>query len=231
VTRKQKPKKMKTETSQEPGPMIRLFVQAAAPIMRERFTDNRCLNSTRVCLEVMSAFNVRCKPASVQALATNKIWVDKVNQIGRLPTGDEMQAWIAEGAWSLAIDTDEKSSDPENNAWAGHLVAIVQDHLVDCSSLQMNRPHKSIALPEIFVGATTSKFLKGKDSLVFVSGVDGSFLSYRMRTDDDGIWWDLPGFAPSDHNLEVAADIANAMARVLGRKEMFGPRVHPCSPG
>ncbi len=212
-------KKKLRETS-EPGPMIRLFVKVATPIMRECFTDNRCLNATRVCLEVMSAFNVKCKPASVMALAWNKVWADKVDKAGRLPTNIELSEWVADGGWSLAVDIREESNDVSANAWAGHLVAIVQDHLVDCSAIQMSRPQKAMFIPDIFVGLATSKFMKGKESLVFHSA-EGAFLSYRMRTDDEGRWWDMSGFAPSEHNMEVAAEIANAMSRVLGRKEVF----------
>ncbi len=216
----------KKSASNEPGPMIRLFVKVATPIMREHFTDNRCLNATRVCLEVMSAFNVRCKPVPVNALAWNKIWADQVDLAGRLPTDEEVSRWVAEGGWSLAIDTRKESNDSENNAWAGHLVAIVQDHLVDSAAIQMSRPQKGMPMPDIFVGFATPKFLKGKESLVFASN-EGSFLSYAMRTDDDGVWWDLPGFEPSEPNMEVAAEIANEMARILGRKEVFSRKVNP----
>jgi len=219
-------KKKKASATNEPGPMIRLYVKVATPIMRERFTDNRCLNATRVCLEVMSALNVRCKPVSVNALAWNKTWADQVDRAGRLPTDEELPRWVADGGWSLAIDTREESNDPENNAWAGHLVAIVQDHLVDSAAIQMSRPLKSMPMPDIFVGLATPKFLKGKESLVFASDT-GSFLSYRLRSDDDGVWWDLPGFEPSVHNMEVAAEIANEMAEILGRKEVFSRKVNP----
>lgn len=218
-------RKVKARRHAEPGPLIRLFVEVAMPILRERFIDNRCLNATRVCLEVMSALHVRVLPVSVFALASNKVWVDKLQAAGRMPTGAELPGWIADGAWSIGIDTRDESNDAAKNAWAGHLVAVVQDHLVDCSAIQMSRPHKNMALPDIFVGHVTTRFLKGKDSVTFQSGGDGAFLSYRLR--DDVSWVDAAGFLPSKHNMEVAAEITNDMAVLLGRKEVFSPKANP----
>ena len=71
---------------EEPGPYIRHFVHEATPIFKERFSDSRCLNATRICLDVMNAFNVRAVPMSVRTLAMNKIYCERFRRLDRLPT-------------------------------------------------------------------------------------------------------------------------------------------------
>lgn len=210
-------KRMSATQSSVPGPMIRLYVSVATPIFRERFMARRCLNTTRVCLEVMRVFNVRCEVLSVHTMAMNKIYVDNLHMLGRFPEPSELKAWIADGAWALGIDTRKESETKSD--WPGHLVAVVQDFLVDGGAIQLSRPWKGIEIPDIFVGAVTPRFMKGKDSLLF-SDERGAQLSYHARFDDES-YKSIPGFAPHEKNLETAAEIANKMATLLGRKPVF----------
>lgn len=200
-----------------PGPMIQLYVSVATPIFRKRYMASRCLNTTRVCLEVMRAFNVRCAPLSVHTMVMNKIYADNIRALGRWPEPSELDAWIADGAWALGIDT-RKGSMTEDD-WAGHLVAVVQDFLVDSAALQFSRPLKSIEIPDIFVGPVTPRFMKGKESLPFVDS-RGAQLSYHARLDDES-YKTASGFMSHKNNLEVATEIASKMAFHLGRKPNF----------
>ncbi len=204
-----KPKLGKTS---EPGTYIRLYVEEAVPIMLESFTKTRCVNATRVCLDVMRRFNVRAEPLSVNCWAMNREFAVRVNRLGRLPERGEVETWPAE-AWSVGIDTHSPAYDDSH--WAGHLVAIVQkEWLVDSASIQLSRPQKNIPLPDIFVGWVERKFQKGKRPVNFYHD-SGAILSYQARVDDLS-YQDQPGFSPSPWNREVTEEIIARMLRRLG---------------
>lgn len=202
-----------------PPPFVRLFQREATPVLRRDFMENRCVNATRVCLDVMGMFNVRAFPLSVQAVAMNRAYRVKLAELERMPTADELPGWVADGAWAIGVDTRESASDTEANAWGGHLVAIVQDWIVDSAALQMSRPAKGIDVPDIFVGATSRRFLKGKAAVAFESD-GGAILTYTPRLEDES-WKDLEGFQPHHGNAKAACEIANRMAQAMGRKDAF----------
>jgi hypothetical protein len=199
-----------------PPPFVRLFEKEATPILRRDFMVTRCVNATRICLDVMALFNVRAVPLSVQAIAMNKTYRQKLDKLGRFPTGEELKLWIDEGAYALGVDIRDSATSEIMNAWGGHLVTIVQDWLVDGSAIQMNRPQHGIELPDIFVGETTRRFLKGKAPIRFASD-GGAMLCYTARLEDES-WKTLPGFDPHPYNAEASREIAGRMARAMGCK-------------
>lgn len=183
-------------------------------MLKEHLTATRCLNATRVLLDVMRSFNVRAEPLSVRAMAMNAIYMQKLDEIGRMPLESELNDWIAEGAWALGTDTRPESSDESKNQWAGHLVALVQDFLVDAAAVQMSRPAKGIEIPDVFVAPVTPGFLKGKKPIVSVSD-EGAQLFYWSRLGDRS-WEKLSGFQRHGMNVELAEEIAGEMAKMMG---------------
>lgn len=205
-----------------PPPFVRLFERVATPILARDFLETRCVNATRICLDVMRAFNVRAYPLSVQAVALNRAYRTKLAELGRMPTDNELPAWVAEGAWAIGVDVRGSATDTSANAWGGHLIAVVQDWIVDSAAIQISRPSKGIDIPDIFVGATSRRFLKGKGSVGFESD-GGAVLTYTPRPEDES-WKDLPGFQPHPYNADAAREIANRMAQMMGRKTVFSMR-------
>jgi hypothetical protein len=127
-----------------------------------------------------------------------------------LPSEEEIQRWVDEGGWCLAVDTRTGVTDAPRNAWAGHLVAIVQkEWLLDCSVGQMSRPQKDIDLPSLMVTPATRRFLRGKEALG-LGGPKGAMLNYVARLDDLS-YRHASGFAPSPHNIEAADEIEQRM--------------------
>ena len=192
--------------------LVHLFVEHATPILAERCAPNRCLNATRVCIDVMRAFGLKARPVSVKALAMNGIFRDRLESLGRWPTEAEMDGWVAEGGWALGIDTKGTDADAANNAWPGHLVAVVQQRwLVDASAIQMRRPDLGILLPDIFVGEVQKPFLVGRGSAGFESE-SGAILNYMARLDDES-WKVMSGFQPHEFNTDMAREIAGRIRR------------------
>lgn len=196
----------RADVPRAPGPFIRQFVEVATPILAREYTSERCLNATRICIDVMQHFHVRAVPLSVKASAFNRAFVERVNLLGRLPTQSEFATWPAD-AWSVGIDTRQRTL---GDGYPGHVVAIVQEWLVDASAIQFSRPAKGMDVPDIFVGGTTPRFLKGKDPLMF--GESGTVLRYEARLEDKG-YLVASGFQRSAWNVEVAKEISQEMAK------------------
>lgn len=196
----------KSKHPEEPGHFIVAYVEAATPVFREAFTANRCLNATRVCLDVMRRFNIRAEPISVHCMVMNKAFVMRLNGCRQKPTKEEIATW-PEDAWCVGIDTDNPLV-PGN--WPGHLVAVVQkDWLVDSALVQLSRPQKSINLPDIFVGRIDRQFLKGKRPVNYYSDREG-ILTYKARPEDKS-YLETSGFNPSPWNREVTEAVVERM--------------------
>lgn len=190
--------------------IIHGFAEHATPVLAERCTPTRCLNATRVCIDVMRAFGIKARPVSVQAIVMNGIFRARFEALGRWPTEAEMDAWVAEGGWAIGVDT--KGTDEASNAWGGHLVAVVQQRwLVDAAAIQMRRPERGILIPDIFTGEVQRPFLVGRGSAAFESG-SGAVLNYRARLDDES-WKAMSGFQPHEFNTEMAREIAGRIRR------------------
>jgi hypothetical protein len=199
---------------QEPGPFIKLYVEEAAPILAKHFSNTRCLNGTRVCIDVLKHFNVRAKPLSVDVLVANLAYASRCMR-GGLPKDDaELEEWKAAGAWAVGLDKLPSPDDDVRGVWPGHLVAIAQDWLIDSGSVQMSRPAKGIILPDIFVCPVSKRFLKGKDTLSF-RDKDGTVIIYDKR--DDKSFYRMPGFQAHDGNRAVADEVIERIERRMGR--------------
>lgn len=173
-------------TADDVNPAIRLWMERAEPILRGRFTVNCCLNSTWVCLEVMRRFGLRAEPLSVNVMAMNARWVAKMQGRRDLPSEEEMQQWVGEGAWCLGIDTRPSEV-------AG----------------QMSRPHRDIDLPFMMLTQASRRFRKGREALM-LGGPKGAIVTYGARLDDISYQRQL-GFESSPWNMEIANEIEKRM--------------------
>lgn len=186
--------------------ILDLFVERAPAVLNDRFQQDRCLNATRIVVEVMKRFSLSAQPTSVIATAMNGVYADRVRNMGREPTKVDVEEWIRIGGWAVGIDTQAA----EDGKWAGHLVAVVgKDWLVDAASGQFSRPDRNLTVPDVFAGAVGPRWLKGKEGANF-QGPDGSVLCYRVR-EGDSSWVKQPGWQASTHNLQAADEIVKSM--------------------
>lgn len=193
--------------------LVQLYADQAAPVLSANYGPARCLNGTRVCLDVLRAFGIRTRPVSVDALVMNATFRARLEALGRWPTEAELDEWVAAGGWAVGFDVDPHATDATKNVWAGHLIAVAQQQLlVDSAALSMHRPERGIEVPDIFVGAVRKPFLVGARHAVYESGA-GGLLSYRARLTDVS-WRDQSGFQPHPDNARVVREI---VARMRGR--------------
>lgn len=198
-----------------PHPIVQLFADVAPEIYEHHFPliKNRCCNATRVLVDVMQAFKVEVKPLSVDTIYSNKAYLDQIKMLGRVPIMGQDE--LMHGAWAVGIDTRASATDSSRNAWAGHLVGIVENRLlVDPNAGQFSRPQKNLLVPEIVVLPCERKFYsKGKGRVVFTAP-DETTAMYMPRKDDTS-YRDVSGWQRSPWNAECARDIINTMKKRL----------------
>jgi len=185
---------------------LALFAHHAPGVLVDRFRADRCLNATRVAVEVMKRFSLATEPVSVTATAMNGIYAERVKKMGREPTQQDVNEWAALGGWAVGIDLNGV----ENGKWAGHLVCVVgKEWLVDAAAGQFSRPEKQIPVPEVFVGQVTPRWHKGKEGANF-EGPEGAVLCYRARV-GEATWMKQPGWQASKENMQAAEEIVKRM--------------------
>lgn len=204
-----------------PNPFLRTFIDVAPAMMNAEMRADRCLNATRVLIDVMHAFKVSAFPVSVKVLAINDVFFTGIRKLGRWPENDEEGRMVmANGGYSIGVDTRQTAEDNARGKWAGHLCAIVQDFLVDPSAGQMSRPQHRIVIPEMLVAPSSKRFLKGKSACIELSLEHNARLFYWARADDRS-YERVSGFQQHDWNVSLAARIANEIAKRLNRPPVY----------
>lgn len=193
--------------------IIETYVDCATPLFRSYDTKSHCLNGTRVCIDALAHFGVRARPVSVQCMAVNRIYADKMagfQSSDDFPSKAEFEEWFAEGAWSVGIDTRDGMG-----GWPGHLIAIADDHLIDSAAGQFDRPQHGIYVPDIF-HSPLEGVLSGKPpTAIFVNQKEGCVLTYTLR-EKDKTYRKIRGFQRSAHNREITDLVIKKMnARLL----------------
>jgi hypothetical protein len=192
---------------QEPEWLIALR-DTAAEILPQHYTVTRCLNATRVILEVAKGLRLPARPLVVETIAMNAPFVELMVTHQRMPqSAEERERWYAEtGAHAVGVGL---GGDPEEGRWPGHIVAIVKGWLVDASASQMNRPQHKMRVPEVVVVDAPERFQSGHLSLNHLLD-DGTLLNYNARPENIS-YRTLEGFQRSEVNIEVARIILSSL--------------------
>jgi hypothetical protein len=184
------------------------YANVAGPVMECKLSDTRCLNATRITIEVCKRFEVNARPMVCHAMAINKIAWEYIDKHGEFP--DFSKDNYPAGAWTCGVMGPNPYA---TNGYPHHLVALVQGRIVDAAAIQFNRPEKGISMPSTFIGPTTDAFLRG-DRAVFYKRADDCVMSYKAMPDDRS-YEGTPGFEASGHNLEIADAITTALLALM----------------
>lgn len=151
------------------------YAEIARDEIRRDFAIDSCIASTRITIEVMKNLGIRARPLSVEVMVFNKQFHETVQAEGwPTVTGKDFEDWCdRHGAWSVGIDRSQSRGE---DRWPGHLTAVVgnKPYLVDASADQLNRPHKGIEMPGVFVTPLEqSGFVTGWEPMIFVRESEG----------------------------------------------------------
>jgi hypothetical protein len=182
--------------------IVDAYVEAASEFLPIAMNSTRCLNGSRVALEV------HAYPLSVLAMAFNAAYITKAREVGRFSESvEELEGWFQEcGAHSVGVGYGKQQNDA---MWPGHLVVIARGYLVESSAISMHRPQHNMLLGEVAAFDTSPDFLAGKEALV-VEGPGGVLIRYENRKGDES-YKPLAGFQRSAHNLAAAKRIITLM--------------------
>lgn len=95
----------------------------------------RCIQATRVGLEALRYFGVEAKPLVTLMMVGNAAWAEWMLAGSPQPMPDEV--------WSVGIDPKECG----RRGFPGHLVILVEEHLLDLDAGLYARPQHGIFVP------------------------------------------------------------------------------------
>ncbi|OHD23816.1 MAG: hypothetical protein A2Y38_17150 [Spirochaetes bacterium GWB1_59_5] len=192
--------------------VIERFCYFAAPILKEYFRPDSCLNATRVIIGVLDYFGVACREMSVLALVFNEVWWKRMEEKNAFPeSAEESDTWVADGGWSLYCGPDNEET---STGWPGHLVVLAAGHLIDPFARQFCRNDHKILAPDILVVPVSRDFATGAKHVHFkppeAPAGFNSVIAYRALPHDKR-YEEMPGWTNQRENPAVALEIVSAM--------------------
>lgn len=175
-----------------------LVKHARTEILRVARPDS-CIFSTRVAVMFCKELGITARAMSVRAAVFNSALVERYDRQtvtnGLPPTAQEMKAWQHEpgaACWSVGVGY----GDAKPGAFAGHLVAIVEDRfLLDLSIDQADRPERGIVLEPLWIERVEPGLLRGSSPQVMRNSV-GCALRYERHDNDS--WMGSPDWTERD---------------------------------
>lgn len=137
-----------------------------------------CILATRIGVRALEIVGVPARPLTVRVIVYNGPLFKRM-QAGMVPADTaELVRWGDEdGSYSLGLGFGENDS-----KWAGHLVIVSGDRMLDPTIPQANRPHWGIRV-EPLVAEAPASFLEGRQRLVLTT--NGVVLKYQAWPDDE----------------------------------------------
>lgn len=194
--------------------IVETFADVAPRILFKYFKGNSCVNSVRVLIDVMEAWDIPVQPLACAVLVYNRVYWDKLLAKNNQPESqEEMDQWCAEGGWALGIGDGAIISSPDEPDWDWHLIGVTQSTIIDPTSCQMTRPDKGIILPDCLLSEMTRKFAVGLPKWLEMPN-NGAIAVYHPQPQIQN-FRKFPGFQRSDRNRDVARLITHAVDRQL----------------
>jgi len=136
-------------TPSEPVVDALLLAQKCRAVARQRFTKTSCIETSLVFERAaahlgLSARRIVCQVAAYSPKLAAQM---KAGTVDRSKMDEP-------GIWSVGIGIPESPDDylgrldTLNNRFVGHVVCIIEDHLVDPTADQMSRPDRDMPMPE-----------------------------------------------------------------------------------
>ena len=180
--------------------VLRLYEAAASYVLPQHFSPDCGVNATRVAMAVLQTMGIDLIPTPVDVMVTNAVY-DQLVVSGEEPSDE----WFEKGAYSVGIDTETTVE----GSWAGHLVGVYEEVILDSATGQFRRPEKNIMLDDV-----TLLLFERQEWPVHASNSSGTVLHYKPLENPLSDFRELPGFQASKSNMLVADNIVKLM-RIL----------------
>lgn len=153
-------------TSARNGGVYAVLADVARPIIRQHFSADSCIASTRIVCAALAQLDIKAEPRVVDVLVFNNSYGHMIDS-GENPADSETFArWQAEhGAWAVGVGA-ERWSESDGTDWPGHLVVVTRDRvMIDAALDQCDRPARNIEAPPVMAVKATRGFLAGSTAL------------------------------------------------------------------
>lgn len=134
-----------------------------------------CILSTAIAIDVLKALGIACRPLSVEAIIGNRPFGERV-----LSEGFSFKAndpwWQSSGAYSIGFGFSQEALPGKT---IGHLVSLSENHILDLTLDQADRPTKGIHTnPSLISIGDERRFLEGE---AIACWHQDTFLFYRAK--------------------------------------------------
>jgi hypothetical protein len=169
------------------SPKLDRRLQALAPIVREEilkdFAPDCCIATAAILRRVFRHFHFDTTPIPVHVFVFNAAYLKlRASGVPFPDDADELRALFDRtGAYSMGV-TEESALVGGPGKWAGHMLTLVQDVLVDASLDQFNRPQHNIVLPSFITVPARTAFLEYRSQLAGTS--NGCEIVYKRTRDN-----------------------------------------------
>lgn len=158
------------------------YKQIAYPIIREDFAPDCCVAATKITIEVFTRLGFKAKPLPCRLDILNRQFAELEGKLGRPPTIEEQKLAFERGDKLAALSIREVPA--EKDKFTGHMVAIVEQYMIDATILQAERPNKGIVFPEpVLVINAPRAFRRGREAYSFRTK-EGILLVYIASNND-----------------------------------------------
>jgi hypothetical protein len=152
------------------------------------YLQNSCILTTRVGLGVLERYGVKARAQAVTAVAFNREGWELASQ--NVPPSE----W-PDSAWAVGTEGTGKT-DPETNAWDGHLVLVVRNPnrtrtLIDLTADQLDRPARGLPVPGPVFMDLPPVWTPDDPRFTFTGPSQEAIISYRPQA-KAGNWQDTP---------------------------------------
>lgn len=184
------------------GKVLLGIVMFARTEILKYYGSDSCIASTKVVIRILKHFGFQAEPRSVQLIVHNAAFNNAV-LIGDTPPpteSPEFQAWFKRtGAYSVGIGVPH-----------GHLVAILENVLIDASVDQAARPQWGIDLPKVLV----TEFQSLPHELI--QSDTGATIIYRESENND--WWcKSPNWLDYSPNKKIVKSVIRHIEQLPSR--------------
>jgi hypothetical protein len=180
------------------------LVEELARVVRQemdgRYRPDCCIAATRILLSVADYFRLTALPLCVQATVFNPVMSQRLEHEA-MPSQEEAErSWFPAGCHSVGLGVP---GDSEPGRWQGHLVAVVERHLLDITLDQASRPQHGIVLPAVCVCPLDLDFLMRRAMLQ--GRCNGCLVRYLALPTGAGDFQRAPDWRSKRHHATIAA--------------------------
>jgi hypothetical protein len=200
-------------TARQTRQVLAALAVQARPRILQRWREDSCIATTRICLDVCRALDISARPAAVTATAFNAPLVRWIREHPR-GTIDEMREFqrVSDGH-SVGVGYPE-GTNSQGPGWSGHLVLLAPAKspkwLLDASIDQASRPQHAMRLTPTVIDIDR-EFMSGKVLESYMP--DGTMLWHQLI--DNKQYLQSPDWTDRARRQQIVADILNAVRAQL----------------